>query len=41
MVAITSRVMQDLDAIRQGANASAPVFGLSASQIHRRLKAAV
>ena len=40
VVAITSRAMQDLDAIRQGANASAPVFGLSASQIHRRLKAA-
>ena len=32
--------MQDLDAIRQGADANAPVFGLSASQIHRRLKAA-
>ena len=39
VVAITSRAMQDLDAIRQGANASPPVFGLSASQIHRRLKA--
>ena len=40
VVAITRRAMQDLDAIRQGADANALVFGLSASQIHRRLKAA-
>ena len=32
--------MQDLDAIHQDAGAGALVFGLSASQIHRRLKAA-
>ena len=40
VVAITSHAMQDLDAIRQGADASASMFGLSASQIHRRLKPA-
>ena len=40
VVAITQRAMQDLDAIHQDAGAGALVFGLSASQIHRRLKAA-
>ena len=40
VVAITQRAMQDLDAIHQDARAVALVFGLSASQIHRRLKAA-
>jgi site-specific recombinase XerD len=40
VVALTRSAMQFLDAIRQGAGAEAPVFGLSASQIHRRLKAA-
>ena len=39
VVAITSRAMRDLDAIRHGAGDDALVFGLSASQIHRRLKA--
>ena len=40
VVAITLRAMRDLEAIRQGAGASVRVFGLSPSQIHRRLKAA-
>ena len=40
VVAITQRAMQDLDAIHQDAGTGALVFGLSASQTHRRLKAA-
>ena len=40
VVAITARAMADLDAIRGGAADDAPVFGLSAAQVHRRLKEA-
>lgn len=39
-VAITPQAVQDLDAIRNGAAEGAPVFALSDSQIHRRVKAA-
>ena len=39
-VVITARAMADLDAIRRGAGDEAPVFGLSAIQVHRRLKKA-
>ena len=40
VVVITKRAMRDLAAIRQGADAGASVFGLSAVQINRRIKAA-
>ena len=40
VVAITARAMADLDAIRGGAGADTSVFGLSAAQVHRRLKGA-
>ena len=40
VVAITARAMADLDAIRSGAGDDTPVFGLSAPQVHRRLKQA-
>ena len=40
VVAITACAMADLDAIRSGAGDDAPVFGLSAAQVHRRLKQA-
>ncbi len=37
---VTAATMAALDAIRQGAPAAAPVFGLSAGQIGRRITAA-
>ena len=40
VVAITARAMADLDAIWDGAGDDASVFGLSAAQVHRRLKEA-
>ena len=40
VVVITPQGLRDLAAIRQGAPADAPVFGLSAVQITRRIKAA-
>ena len=40
VVAVTARAMADLDAIRDGAGDDDAVFGLSAPQIHRRLKRA-
>ena len=40
LVAITRRAMRDLAAIRQGAPADAPVFGLAPNPINRRIKAA-
>lgn len=40
VVVISARAMADLDAIRSGAGDETRVFGLSAAQVHRRLKEA-
>ena len=40
VVAITARAMADLEAVREGAGEDTPVFGLSAQQISRRIRAA-
>ena len=40
VVVVTAQALRDLAAIRQGAPANAPMFGLSAVQITRRIKAA-